>query len=133
MWQKHRPSRCFCCIRVFLLLTSVYYSNILYYMRILPEPIAFQWDNGNNEKNLKKHNVTTQEAEEMFTSEPLLTVEDEAHSSSREQRFQGLGRTKTNRKLFVAFTIRDKHVRVISVRDMSKKEEQVYEKTEKDS
>ncbi|HUB93807.1 MAG TPA: hypothetical protein VMB52_04865 [Verrucomicrobiae bacterium] len=40
-------------------------------MRILPDPLAFQWDFGNIDKNIKKHNVTVQETEELFVSEPL--------------------------------------------------------------
>jgi uncharacterized DUF497 family protein len=101
-------------------------------MRILPEPIAFQWDKGNIIKNFEKHNVTAQEAEEVFANEPFVTTEDTKHSSV-EQRFYGLGRTKTNRKLFVAFTVRDRKIRVISIRDMKKKERLEYERLEKDS
>ena len=101
-------------------------------MRILPEPIAFQWDEGNVIKNFQKHNVTTQEAEEVFANEPFLTAKDVLHSSE-ELRFYALGQTKTNRKLFVAFTIRDRKIRVISIRDMKKKERFVYERLEKDS
>ncbi|HSX43343.1 MAG TPA: BrnT family toxin [Candidatus Saccharimonadales bacterium] len=102
-------------------------------MRILPEPIAFQWDTGNVDKNLKKHNVTVQEAEETFASEPFVTVEDIRHSTQTELRFQALGKTKTGRKLFVAFTIRNKKIRVISIRDMKKKEKEAYERLETDS
>ena len=101
-------------------------------MRILPEPIAFQWDEGNVVKNFKKHDVTIQEAEEVFANESFVTAEDLKHSSS-EQRFYGLGQTKTNRKLFVVFTIRDRKIRVISIRDMKKKERLAYERLEKDS
>jgi uncharacterized DUF497 family protein len=102
-------------------------------MRILPEPVAFQWDYGNIDKNFKKHEVTIQEAEELFASEPFVTVEDRRHSTGAEKRFQGLGQTKTSRKLFVAFTIRDKKIRVISIRDMKRKERLAYEQFEKDS
>lgn len=102
-------------------------------MRILPEPIAFQWDQGNIDKNFKKHNVTIQEAEEVFASEPFMTVKDLKHSTRAEKRFQALGQTRTNRRLFVAFTVRDKKIRIISIRDMKKKEEQAYERLEKDS
>jgi uncharacterized DUF497 family protein len=102
-------------------------------MRVLPEPIAFLWDQGNLDKNLKKHNVTIQEAEEMFAAEPFTVVEDNNHSAIHEKRFQALGQTKAKRRLLAAFTIRDKKIRIISVRDMSKKEEAMYEKLEKDS
>jgi uncharacterized DUF497 family protein len=102
-------------------------------MKILPKPIAFQWDDGNVVKNLKKHNVTAQEAEEVFLNEPFLALDDSKHSTANEQRFQGLGKTKTGRRLFVAFTIRDRKIRVISIRDMKKKERSAYERLEEDS
>src|SRR5580658_9562743 len=102
-------------------------------MRILPEPIIFEWDQGNVSKNAEKHKVTIQEAEEIFANEPFITVLDSKHSTDTEKRFQGLGQTKTNRNLFVAFTIRDKKIRVISIRDMKRKERQAYEQFEKNS
>ena len=96
-------------------------------MRILPEPIAFQCDQGNIPKNLEKHNVTTQEAEEIFVLEPFLIDEDLKHSTATEQRFNGLGQTKRKRKLFVAFIIRNNQIRVISIRDMKRIERSHYE------
>jgi uncharacterized DUF497 family protein len=38
-----------------------------------------------------------------------------------------LGKTKKNRKLHIAFTIRKTKIRVISARDMSQKDRQDYE------
>ena len=102
-------------------------------MRVLPNPIAFQWDDGNIVKNFERHNVTVQEAEEMFSHELFVTVEDIKHSTHVEKRFQALGQTKTSRKLFVAFTIRDKKIRIISIRDMKRKEKAAYERLEKNS
>jgi uncharacterized DUF497 family protein len=110
----------------------MYIAGIYFNMMILPEPIAFQWDQGNVTKSFERHNVATQEAEEVFASEPFMTAEDAKHSSV-EQRFYGLGRTKTNRKLFVVFTIRGRKIRVISIRDMKKKERLAYERLEKNS
>ncbi len=102
-------------------------------MRILPDPIAFQWDDGNSDKNTKKHGVSIQEAEELFASNPFLTDFDVKHSNATEKRYQGLGQTKTSRKLFVAFTVRAKKIRVISIRDMKKIEIVAYVKVETDS
>ena len=101
-------------------------------MQILPEFESFDWDSGNLEKNRKKHNVTAQEAEELFANEPFLLRRDDYHSGS-EERMQALGKTKANRKLFIAFTLRNHKIRVISVRDMTPPEEQAYEKLEKHS
>ena|SRR5438552_3698820 len=102
-------------------------------MRILPEPIIFEWDEGNLQKSFEKHNVNSQEAEEVFSNDPFVISEDVQHSTKREQRFQALGKTKSNRKLFIVFTIRDARIRVISVRAMNKKEVVTYETIKKNS
>ncbi len=96
--------------------------------RILPKPISFEWDKGNIEKNWNKHNVTQKEAEETFINKPFFVVNDKKHSSKEEQRFQALGKSKSNRKLFLVFTIREISIRIISARDMNKKERSMYEK-----
>lgn len=102
-------------------------------MQTILDPVAFEWDEGNSEKNYRKHQVTRQEAEEVFINEPFIISEDVTHSNENEKRFQGLGRTNYERKLFISFTIRNEKIRVISVRDMSKKEGVVYEKLKKNS
>jgi len=101
-------------------------------MNLLPEPVSFCWDQGNIEKNLLKHQVTASEAEEVFSIEPLVVRHDAKHGAL-EPRYQALGRTKSGRKLFVAFTIRSKQVRVIPIRDMTTREEQAYERVEENS
>lgn len=99
-------------------------------MDILPDPIQFVWDKGNQNKNWEKHNVTAREAEEIFVHEPFLLLDDEKHSG-KEKRYHALGRSNNDRKLFLAVTIRDGFVRIISARDMSKKERRIYEEAEK--
>ncbi|MFA7301747.1 MAG: BrnT family toxin [Candidatus Shapirobacteria bacterium] len=96
-------------------------------MRLIPEPIIFDWDSGNNDKNFLKHQVSMQEAEEVFGNEPLIIVKDIYHSQ-KELRYQGMGKTNSNRLLFVSFTIRTGQIRIISIRNMSKKEKNKYEK-----
>lgn len=95
-------------------------------MKILPEPVAFEWDKGNIDKNFVKHNVTDKETEEIFENEPKFIVEDEKHSL-KEARYMIWGVTDKSRKLSVFFTLRSKKVRVISARDMHKKERREYE------
>lgn len=102
-------------------------------MRILPNPLASQWDPGNIDKNVQKYSVTIQEAEEVLSREPFITFEDVRLSTNTEKRYQGLGRTRTNRKIFVAFTVRERNIRVISIRDMKRKERQAYEQFEANS
>jgi hypothetical protein len=89
---------------------------------------GFDWDEGNARKSLEKHQVGQGEAEQMFFNDPLLIVEDVAHSS-RETRLHALGRTDAGRLLHVTFTIRDegKLIRIISARTMHRKERVRYE------
>lgn len=96
-------------------------------MKTLPEQIVFDWDQGNIDKNVVKHGVSNKEAEAVFINKPLLVSEDIKHSA-KEKRFQALGRTDEGRLLFVSFTMRGQKLRIISVRDMNGKEEDIYEK-----
>ena len=91
----------------------------------LPESIGFDWDKGNIEKNWLTHNVTVREAEQVFFNRPLITVDDQQHSQM-EKRYFVLGQTNEHRPLFIAFTMRKQLIRVISTRDMHKKERKVY-------
>ncbi len=101
-------------------------------MKILPEPLAFEWDKGNIEKNLIKHKVTSRETEEVFTNEEKFIIEDEKHSLS-EKRYLVWGVTNKGRRLSVIFTLRNNKVRIISARGMNKKERREYEKIQKNS
>lgn len=89
---------------------------------------GFHWDEGNARKSVKKHGVGRSETEETFLNEPLLLVEDIVHSRS-ELRFHALGVTNTGRRLHVTFTLRESNtkIRVISARDMSRKERDRYD------
>lgn len=86
---------------------------------------GFEWDDGNSEKNEIKHGVSVSECEEVFFSEPLLVADDVRHSQD-EQRYYALGQTAAGRRLFVAFTVRGAKIRVISARDMNRKEREIY-------
>jgi hypothetical protein len=88
---------------------------------------GFEWDDGNTAKNALRHGVTPAEAEEIFFHVPLLFFADPKHSQE-EPRFVAHGVTVAGRLLTAAFTIRGKRVRVISVRDMSRKERRAYAK-----
>lgn len=89
---------------------------------------GFEWDNGNLLKNWEEHRVSASECEQVFFNKPLLTGSDEKHSQ-KEVRFYALGQTDTGRLLFVVFTVRGNLIRVISARDMNKKERKVYSKS----
>jgi len=94
-------------------------------MVLLNEVDGFDWDKGNIDKNWEKHRVSHFECEEIFFNEPLV-VPDDKHSKM-EQRFYALGRTNQDRLLFVVYTIRSNKIRVISARDMNKRERGCYQ------
>ncbi len=86
---------------------------------------GFDWDKGNIRKNWQKHKVSPAECEQIFFNRPLV-VQDDIKHSIEEKRFYALGRTDSKRNLFIAFTVRDKHIRVFSARDMSRKEREAF-------
>lgn len=88
---------------------------------------GFQWDDGNSKKNWISHQVTKSECEQIFFNQPLIIGNDEKHSQT-ERRFYVLGQTDSTRQLFIVCTIRENLIRIISARDMSKKERGVYRK-----
>ncbi len=97
-------------------------------MDVIPEPIQFEWDKGNINKNLKKHRVTNEEAEEIFVNNPLIS-KDPKHSTKREKRYQSTGLTNKGKTLFISFTLRNNKIRIISARLASRKERKVYEQS----
>jgi uncharacterized DUF497 family protein len=90
--------------------------------------LGFDWDDGNSRKSLEKHDVSQQEAEQVFTDPRVLVFVDEKHSIE-ESRFHAYGKTALDRWLQVSFTLRRNEtlIRVISSREMSRKERARYE------
>ncbi len=108
----------------------VYYGYIHSIVAVyddLADCVGFEWDDGNQDKNWRKHGVTDSECEQVFFNEPFIALEDVAHSRS-EPRLYALGQSDAGRLLFVVFTIRDKLVRVISARDMTRRETRRYQR-----
>lgn len=89
---------------------------------------SFDWDEGNARKN-DKHGVSMAEAEQVFFNSPLLVLDDSKHST-HEPRLHALGISDDKRQLHITFTLRQagEKIRVISARDMHKKERAIYEK-----
>jgi len=90
--------------------------------------VGFDWDDGNVEKNWELHRVTFWEAEEVFFNEPLVVRTDRQHSQT-EPRFLALGQSDAGRLVFISFTVRHSLIRIISVRDMNRREARAYERT----
>lgn len=96
-------------------------------MKILPEPITFDWDKGNAEKNFKKHRLTIQEIEQAFKSEYTFIFEDKKHSQ-KEKRYGMFTEVSEDKQFSIVFMIRKDKIRIITARPMSKRERREYEK-----
>lgn len=94
-----------------------------------PEPFAhvtgFEWDEGNSDRNWRRHLVLQAEAEQVFFNLPLVVREDATHSD-QEARYFALGQTDAGRKLMIVLTLRGSLLRVISARPMSRSERRIY-------
>jgi uncharacterized DUF497 family protein len=90
------------------------------------EATEFDWDGGNAEKNWLRHRVSQSESEQVFFNRPLVVAEDEPHSQGEVRHF-ALGCTDAGRLLFVAYTLRGERVRIISARDMTRRERKEYQ------
>lgn len=69
----------------------------------IKKPFVFEWDEGNKEKNVKKHKVQSSETEEVFLNDPVI-MPDRTHSVL-EERYFAFGITEKRRKLIVSFTL----------------------------
>lgn len=86
----------------------------------------FEWDFGNTTHLWERHRVRPFEAEEAMEDPYAIEGADELHSQG-EIRFTVIGRTRKGRVLFLAFTLRDHHIRVLHARDAKRKEAKIYE------
>ena len=93
---------------------------------------GFVWDENNYSKNWHKHDVSPSVCEQVFFNIPLVISDDLEHSST-EKRYYALGRSDEKRFLFIVFTVRNNKIRVISARDMSRKERKEYELHKEDT
>ncbi len=89
---------------------------------------GFDWDGGNACKSEHKHGVSRAQAEQVLFNTSLLLLSDARHSQ-QESRYHALGRSDEGRLLHLSFTLRraDSLIRVISARDMHRKERALYE------
>ncbi len=91
---------------------------------------GFQWDSGNSRKNEHKHQVSCEEAEQVFFNQPLMLLDDPKHSKN-ELRIRAFGKNNAGRLLTISFTLREDLIRIISARSMHRKERTIYEEQNK--
>ena len=89
--------------------------------------MIFEWDPAKAAANTRKHRVSFEEAASVFGDPAALTFADPDHSAD-EQRWITIGRSGRQRVLFVAHTERDDHIRIISARPTTRREQEQYEK-----
>ena len=94
--------------------------------KIFEQFLGFQWDVGNINKNFLKYNVENWECEQVFFNRPLFVLDNQKHSVS-ENRWAAFGKTDTDRFLVIVFTKRNNLIRIISARDMNKRERKFYD------
>ncbi len=99
---------------------------------ILAKCNGFERDKHNSEKIRTKHDVAPVECEQVFFNIPVIAGDDEKHSET-ENRFYVLGQTDSCRPLFLVFTVRNDKLRVISARDMNRKERRAYQTHEEEN
>jgi uncharacterized protein len=89
--------------------------------------MKFEWDNKKAESNLKKHNVSFEEAQTVF-GESLARVFDDDEHSFDERRNGIVGHSTNSRLLIISFTEREGDIiRIISARETTPKERRNHE------
>ncbi len=86
----------------------------------------FAWDPEKAKSNLKKHQVSFEEASTVFDDPQYITFLDEEHSAD-EERYITIGLSNKSRLLMVAHTEREDRIRIISTRKATKNEETYYQ------
>ena len=90
--------------------------------------LRFEWDDGKNVQNRRKHGVSFEEAQTVFFDEHALLIADPDHSE-QEERFILLGLSSALRTLVVCHCYRRRGdvVRLISARRADRQERRQYE------
>ncbi len=89
--------------------------------------IKFEWDESKAAANLKKHQVSFEEARSIFFDDFGVQFFDEDHSSA-EERFLMLGMSSEAKLLIVCHCERERGavIRIISARKATKRESAFY-------
>lgn len=88
--------------------------------------LIFEWDEEKARENEQKHGVSFTEATEVFGDEHSSTVPDPDHSIG-EARYLLFGMSRQGKALVVSYTEREERIRLISARQMTSREQRVYE------
>jgi uncharacterized DUF497 family protein len=89
----------------------------------------FEWDRDKAAANLRKHRVSFDEAQTVFTDDFSITIPDPDHSDI-EDRLIIIGMSSDHWLLVVIYAERDRKIRLISARKATRQEREKYENQE---
>jgi uncharacterized protein len=90
--------------------------------------MKFDWDPDKARRNVEKHQVSFQEAATVF-DDPLSSTFPDSQHSSGEARWVIIGQSQDGRVLFVAHADRGNLTRIISAREVTRREQRIYEES----
>jgi len=88
--------------------------------------MQFKWDKNKAAKNLSKHGVSFEEAKTVFDDPLYVDFYDPDHSE-KEERYLIVGESNRRRLLIVSYTEKEKAIRLISAREVTRSEREAYE------
>lgn len=86
----------------------------------------FEWNRSKARENARKHGVSFAEPTEGFTDDYSSIVPDPDHSIT-EERYLIFGKAFGDRHIVVAFTEQGHRIRILSAREMTRRERKAYE------
>jgi len=92
--------------------------------------MTFEWDEGKNRSNMRKHGLDFAEAEEMFRG--VLVAEPDAREDYGEKRWRGIGTSRGLTAVVIFAERAPETVRIISLRRAHHEEWEEYEKAIQD-
>ena len=87
---------------------------------------GFEWNEKKAKANLRNHRISFDEAATVFGDPLSITISDPNHSVD-EQRYVDVGTSNRGRVLVVAYTERERNLRIISCRKATARERRQYE------
>ena len=86
----------------------------------------FEWNENKAEHNLARHGVSFDEAKTVFDDPLYVDFYDPDHSDE-EHRYIIMGQSRQGRLLIVSYTEREDVIRLISARQVTRRERAAYE------
>src|SRR5207245_7482993 len=87
-----------------------------------------EWNEAKARVNAVKHGVTFEEAATVLRDPRAISLEDEEHSESGEERFIVIGRSHVGRLIVVVESESEGQIRLISARQATRRERRLYER-----